>query len=262
MSRDSSNSRSLKIFLCHSSADKDAVRALYQALKSNGFSPWLDEENLLPGQDWAHEIPKAVRGSDVVIVCLSGGSATKSGYVQKEIKIALDAADEQPEGSIFIIPAKLEECEVPDRLKRWHWVNLYDESGYGRLVQSLNRRAEDLGVSIIPPTEEKADSEDIYDESGTLEVDTHMAFPCDLKEGEKIKIDLRSSGPVDVLIMDEGDYKEWGDKGEVNLLYKEYSDREQLHTLFTARGADKYLVVVRNEQDDEVEFQLTISPAE
>jgi hypothetical protein len=89
------SSRALRVFLCHASADKPAVRELYQRLRAAGFEPWLDEEDLLPGQDWQYEIPKAVRQSDVVIVCLSRGSITKAGYVQKEIKFALDAADEQ-----------------------------------------------------------------------------------------------------------------------------------------------------------------------
>ncbi|MBI1877020.1 MAG: toll/interleukin-1 receptor domain-containing protein, partial [Chloroflexi bacterium] len=64
--------RPLRVFLCHAAADKPTVRDLYQRLQSEGFiQPWLDEEELLPGQDWQLEIPKAVRASDVVLVCLS-----------------------------------------------------------------------------------------------------------------------------------------------------------------------------------------------
>ena len=48
----------------------------------------------------------------------------KSQYIQKEIKFALDVADEQPEGTIFLIPTKLEECDVPERLSQWQWGNL------------------------------------------------------------------------------------------------------------------------------------------
>jgi hypothetical protein len=90
---------------------------LCQRLKADGFDPWLDEERVLAGQDWSFEITTAVRSSDVVIVFLSCGSVSKAGYFQKETKFALDVADEQPEGRIFIIPAKLEECEVPERLR-------------------------------------------------------------------------------------------------------------------------------------------------
>jgi hypothetical protein len=135
------NENSLSVFLCHSSNDKPLVRKLYQRLKSDNFDPWLDEEKLLAGQEWRQEIPKAVRKADVVIVCLSRGSVNKAGYVQKEIKEALDVADEQPEGTIFLIPLKLEECEVPDRLSKWQWVNYFDGNGYKRLVDALHARA-------------------------------------------------------------------------------------------------------------------------
>ncbi len=143
-------SRSLRVFLCHSSADKPAVRELYQRLRSDGFEPWLDEEDLLPGRDWQREIPRAVRQSHVVIVCLSRGSITKTGYVQKEIKFALDVADEQPEDTIFLIPLKLEECNVPERLSRWQWVNLFSPNGYERLMRALQVRATSLGLSALP----------------------------------------------------------------------------------------------------------------
>ena len=44
--------RKLKVFFCHSSDDKPAVRDLYQRLNSEGWiAPWLDEEKLYPGQD-------------------------------------------------------------------------------------------------------------------------------------------------------------------------------------------------------------------
>lgn len=134
----------LKAFLCHSSGDKLAVKKLYALLGSRGYQPWLDEVDLLPGQDWEAEIKKAVRDCHVVIVCLSNSSITKAGFVQKEIKFALDVADEQPEGRIYIIPARLEECPVPARLQKWHWVNLYEEHGHNKLFASLNRRAEDV----------------------------------------------------------------------------------------------------------------------
>ncbi|KAF5422584.1 MAG: Formylglycine-generating enzyme, required for sulfatase activity, contains SUMF1/FGE domain [Candidatus Methanocomedens sp.] len=111
---------------------------------NDGFDPWLDEKKLLPGQEWEVEIPKAVKTSDVVIVCLSHKAINKSGYVQKEIKFALDKAEEQPEGTIFLIPLKLEECDVPERLQRWQWVNLFEEEGHERLMSSLRIRAEKI----------------------------------------------------------------------------------------------------------------------
>ena len=141
--------RPLHVFLCHSSSDKLLVRELYQRLLAEGVQPWLDEENLLPGHDWQHEIPRAVQKADVVLVCLSRASVTKSGYIQQEIKYALDAADQQPEGTIFIIPVKLEPCDIPERLNRWQWVNLYTEQGLNKLIRALRARATQLGLVAI-----------------------------------------------------------------------------------------------------------------
>ncbi len=139
--------RRLQVFLCHSSGDKQAVRSLYSRLRDDGFDPWLDTENLLPGQDWHQEITKAVRTVDVVLVCLSKEATGKRGYVQKEIKYALDVADEQPEGTIFLIPVKLEECNVPERLGRWQWVSIFEQSGYSLLKRALQHCAQSLVIS-------------------------------------------------------------------------------------------------------------------
>ncbi|CAG0992114.1 gamma-glutamyl hercynylcysteine S-oxide synthase [Anaerolineales bacterium] len=140
--------RKLKVFLCHSKDDKTKVRELYQRLVADGYDAWFDEEKLMPGKEWDLEIRQAVRESDVVVVCLSNGSVAKTGYVQKEIRFALDIADEQPEGAIYLVPAKLEECQVPARVSKWQWVSLFESSGYEKLKLSLNLRANTVGASI------------------------------------------------------------------------------------------------------------------
>lgn len=130
----------LRLFLCHASDDKPAVRYLFKQLSKDGANVWFDEESLLPGQDWELEIHKAVRESDVIIVCLSRKAILKTGYVQKEIKTALDISDQQPEGTIYIIPVKLEDCEVPERIRRWHWVDYSQRDGYEKIKSALKER--------------------------------------------------------------------------------------------------------------------------
>jgi hypothetical protein len=137
----------LYTFLCHASQDKPAVRRLAGLLKSEAWiEPWLDEERILGGQNWEYEIRRAVRASDVVLVCLSHTSLTKDGFVQKEIRLALDIADEKPAGTIFLIPVKLERCTVPERLGAWQWIDYYRRNGYERLLVSLRVRARSLGI--------------------------------------------------------------------------------------------------------------------
>lgn len=141
--------RPLKVFLCHASTDKPKVRELYRYLKKRGIQPWFDEEDLVGGQNWQVEIPKALATSDAIIICLTKNSVDKEGYIQKEIKFALDKALEMPDGRIFLIPVKFEECEVPFTLSSYQWVDLTVESGYSKMIKALKFRASQLERSTV-----------------------------------------------------------------------------------------------------------------
>jgi hypothetical protein len=140
----------LKVFLCHSSGDKVEVKNLYELLVERGANPWLDSEKILPGQEWNLEINKALDDSDVILLCLSKQSVDKEGYVQKEIRLALDRALEMPEGRIFLIPTRLEECELPYKIKNYQWVDLFTADGIEKLMKSLSLRASQVKAFPIP----------------------------------------------------------------------------------------------------------------
>jgi TIR domain-containing protein len=55
----------VRIFLCRAREDKASVREVYNRLRAiDGFEPWLDEADLLSGQDWMWEIPDSTGFSD------------------------------------------------------------------------------------------------------------------------------------------------------------------------------------------------------
>ena len=78
--------RLLKVFLCHAHDDKLKTRELYRYLRKRGIQPWLDAEDLVGGQDWRVEIPKAIKTSDAIIVCLSKNSINKEGFVRNRVR--------------------------------------------------------------------------------------------------------------------------------------------------------------------------------
>lgn len=137
----------LKVFLSYASEDRETVRQLYDQLLADGFDPWLDVVKLLPGMRWNEEIEIAVEESHVVIVCLSNASVSKEGYVQKEIGAILDQAERMAERSIFVIPARLQDCELPRRLRSYQAVDLYKRGGYDMLILSLELRQDQLSES-------------------------------------------------------------------------------------------------------------------
>ncbi len=138
----------LKVFLAHISENKSKVRECYASLLSLGFSPWLDEEDILPGQEWRLAIKKAIKYSHVILVFLSKKAVDKTGHFQREIKMAIDYAMDQPEDQIFIIPVLLEDVEIPDSLSKYQWVRLDSSGGLNRLARSLNERANKLGIDL------------------------------------------------------------------------------------------------------------------
>jgi len=79
-------SRIVQIFLCHANEDKPQVREVYRRLKTEGFEPWLDEENLVGGQLWRQEIPKALRASDFILIFLSHLNFAQNSGGSKRIK--------------------------------------------------------------------------------------------------------------------------------------------------------------------------------
>lgn len=129
--------KTLKVFLCHSHADRDAIRALWSRLKKDGVDPWLDREKLAPGQDWQREIRRSLLKGDAVIVCLSQEFNKQDGYRHEELKIALRKASLLPEDQIFIIPVRLEQCDMPESLRHLHRVDLFEAGGYKKLIRVL-----------------------------------------------------------------------------------------------------------------------------
>jgi len=141
-------------FLCYAKENQTVVREFGQRLKSEGWiDPWFDEEDILPGQIWQDSVINAVRQSHMVIVFLSKIAIASEGFFQRELKLALDTAAEKPEGTIFIIPICIDNCDVPDMLLRYQYVNYFGDNQhkervYSSLIASLRNRAENLGIKL------------------------------------------------------------------------------------------------------------------
>jgi hypothetical protein len=141
-------------FLCYAKENVEIVRQLADRLKAEGWiDPWFDEEDILPGQLWEARVVQAVHESHAVIVFLSKVAVENEGFFHKELTLALDTAEEKPEGTIFIIPVRLDICDVPMRLNQYQYVdyfgdNLKKERVYKNLLASLKLRAAGLDIKL------------------------------------------------------------------------------------------------------------------
>jgi nucleoside phosphorylase/cellulose biosynthesis protein BcsQ len=140
-----------RIFLAYTVDDREKVSELYKRLSDAGFRPWMDVMDLLPGERWENSIRDAIDRSDFFLVCLSSNSSNKRGFVQKEIKIALDILYEKPIGEAWLIPVRLDDSAVPSRLQELHWLNLYEDNGWQRLLYAIQRgyKRQEAGTALI-----------------------------------------------------------------------------------------------------------------
>jgi hypothetical protein len=134
------STQQVNIFLIYAHGDKEMVRKLHQRLVRDGINAWLDAQNLQPGQDWQHEIRRAILNSDLVLVCLTRGFDKQPGYRHEELKIALEKAKLLEDGCIFIIPVRLENCRTPAALSHLHRVDLFQPGGYKKLLHTLEEK--------------------------------------------------------------------------------------------------------------------------
>jgi len=128
-----------KIFLCYAKEDHEKVEELYETLKQGGHSPWMDKNDLLPGQDWEAEIRQAIEEADFFIACMSQKSVAKKGFVQKEVRFALDVLGQIPHGQIFLIPLRLEPCNIPRPLASLQWIDIDSTDFQDRLFRAIEK---------------------------------------------------------------------------------------------------------------------------
>jgi hypothetical protein len=103
---------SARPFISYAREDQGEATRLADDLRAHGVEPWVDVERLLPGQNWKYAIRDALRSSTHVVALLSHSSVSKRGYVQKELKDAIDLLGEFRPDEIFLIPVRLEAVEV------------------------------------------------------------------------------------------------------------------------------------------------------
>jgi TIR domain-containing protein len=77
----------MKVFISHAHENEALAKKLGKALKRAGWDVW-DDEQILPGDNWAEKIGQALEESQAMVVLLTG-AALSSSNVRWEIDYAL-----------------------------------------------------------------------------------------------------------------------------------------------------------------------------
>ena len=80
----------MKVFLSHSHADAPLAARVSAALQRSGLEVWDTDLDVLPGDNWAAAVGRALEESEAMVVLLTPG-AINSPNVRREIEYALGA---------------------------------------------------------------------------------------------------------------------------------------------------------------------------
>jgi hypothetical protein len=138
-------------FLSYVREDTAKVAQLAALLRAARIPVWRDTADIWPGDDWRARIRRAINDDALVFVaCFSTNSQARAKtYQNEELALAIDQLRLRSPDTPWLIPVRLDECEIPDRdigygrtLRALHHADLfgdrYDE-GASRLIAAIER---------------------------------------------------------------------------------------------------------------------------
>jgi WD40 repeat protein/GTPase SAR1 family protein len=141
---------SYDVFLSHNAKDKPRVRRLAGRLKRAGLRVWFDEWNVHSGDVISLKVDEGLEQSRVLLLCISP-NALASNWVALERSTAIHR-DPSNEGRRFI-PLLLADCDLPDTLRRYKYVDFRaeHEAAFEEILTACR-----LEATEVPPAAKSA----------------------------------------------------------------------------------------------------------
>jgi hypothetical protein len=126
----------MKIFISHSSADKDFVENLAWRLKRFGVDVWYDGWEIKVGDSIIEKVFDGLEKSDALVLVLSKASV-KSRWVKEELNTA--AIRRIDDNDILILPVLKEDCDIPTVLRQLRYADfrIDQENGLMELLDTI-----------------------------------------------------------------------------------------------------------------------------
>jgi hypothetical protein len=126
-----------RIFIVYARDDLKTAKHLAALMNDAVLRPWLDVEQLVPGQLWKSAVLKALEESSVALVIVSN-NLQKSGFVREELNAAMKLLQSRETGIVPIVPVRVDDSSVPEELAQIQWVDLREDGAEQRLLRGLS----------------------------------------------------------------------------------------------------------------------------
>ncbi len=131
----------MRVFISHSHKDKPFATQLLEALQAAGIEVWIDEMEILPGDNIVKKIDQGLSTSDAIIVLLSKDFVSSKWAMQE---LSVFTAKSISEQDIRILPILLEDCDLPIYLRDKLYIDArtHADSAIKQAVKSIARISE------------------------------------------------------------------------------------------------------------------------
>ena len=123
-----------RLFISYSHKDSELVTSIVRKLALSGYKIWMDDKDIVPGDNYILKIAEGVHRSDVYVIFLTKAS-TDSNYVTAELSYAVKRAIEEPQ--FKIIPILLEKVSIPDIISHLDYIDATSISS--SVIHQINR---------------------------------------------------------------------------------------------------------------------------
>ncbi len=128
----------MQVFLSYAHSDETIAKKVAEGLEGAGLKVWYDGREILPGDNWADKMGRALKESEAMVVLLTP-AALRSPNVRRNIDYALGEPTYRQRLIPVIVgpPDKLPKKELPWILKNFQTFNLPQRGRHGEKIKLI-----------------------------------------------------------------------------------------------------------------------------
>jgi tetratricopeptide (TPR) repeat protein len=110
------------------------IAELYEQLQACGIEVFLFSKDMPAVESHEAEMHRQITNADSVIICYSDHFEKGKGYRHQEVRIALKEQKLRPPGNAYLLPIRLDDCQIPDYLSEPRMLNYFHRDHFEGIV--------------------------------------------------------------------------------------------------------------------------------
>lgn len=130
-----------RVFLSHSSKDKDIVDKIFDEFQKSEICAWYDKYEIEPGDSITEKINEGLSESDIGIICISNNFLNGSnGWTKSELNFFVQRRMRNPDQSFIILNFDVPHDELPPLVQDYKYIDFSEKDAIDILINTLQKK--------------------------------------------------------------------------------------------------------------------------